>query len=99
MKLSTLSTITAAIGLVLATSGIASAETAEAVTSTDWKSLAGPIGLGIAVFGAGLGQGKIASAFLEGTARNPGASSSMFVPLMLGLAFVESLVILTWLKV
>lgn len=55
------------------------------------------LGLGLAAFGGGLGQGRTAAAALEGIARNPGASDKMFVPMILGLAFIESLVIYTFL--
>jgi F-type H+-transporting ATPase subunit c len=51
------------------------------------------IGIGIAAFGGGLGQGKAAAAALEGIARNPSASDKLFVPMILGLALIESLVI------
>lgn len=51
------------------------------------------IGFGVAAGLAGLGQGKIGAAALEGTARNPGASGKIQTMMILGLAFVESLVI------
>ncbi len=51
------------------------------------------LGMGLAVFGGGLGQGKTAAAALEGIARNPGAADKMFVPMIIGLALIESLVI------
>jgi len=51
------------------------------------------LGLGIAVVGAGLGQGKIGAAACESVARNPGAKSSIQTFFFLGLAFVESLVL------
>ena len=54
------------------------------------------IGVGIAAFGCGLGQGRIGAAAQEGIARNPGAAKSMFVPMILALAFVETLVLLTY---
>jgi F-type H+-transporting ATPase subunit c len=55
------------------------------------------LGVGLAAFGAASGQGKAASAALEGTARNPAAAGKLFLPLLLSLALMESLVILTWL--
>lgn len=55
------------------------------------------LGVGIAAFGAASGQGKAAAAALEGTARNPAAAGKLFLPLLLSLALMESLVILTWL--
>ena len=54
------------------------------------------IGMGIAAFGGGLGQGKTAASALEGIARNPGAADKMFVPMIIGLALIESLVLYTF---
>ena len=51
------------------------------------------LGIGIAAFGGALGQGRTASAALDGIARNPGASGKIFTPMILGLALIESLVI------
>ena len=49
--------------------------------------------IGIAAFGCGMGQGRAAAAALEGIARNPNASGKILVPLILGLALIESLAI------
>lgn len=54
------------------------------------------IGLPIAVVGGGLGQGKLAAAALEGMARQPEAIGRLQTAMILGLAFVESLVIFTF---
>jgi len=56
-------------------------------------ALGAGLGLGLAAFGGGLGQGRTAAAALEGIARNPGASDKMFVPMIVGLALIESLVL------
>ncbi len=56
-------------------------------------ALAIGLGLGIAAFGGALGQGRAAGAALEGIARNPGSRDAVFVPLILSLALIESLVI------
>jgi len=56
----------------------------------------GGLGLGLAAFGGGLGQGRTAAAALEGIARNPGASDKLFVPMIIGLALIESLVLYTF---
>jgi F-type H+-transporting ATPase subunit c len=48
---------------------------------------------GLAAVGGTLGQGRAVAAALEGLARNPGAAQVSFVPMLLGLAFIESLVI------
>ena len=49
--------------------------------------------IGLAALGGGLGQGRAAAAALEGIARNPSSRKDVFTPMILGLAFVESLVI------
>jgi F-type H+-transporting ATPase subunit c len=54
------------------------------------------IGIGIAALGGALGQSRAAAAALEGISRNPNASDKVFVPMILGLAFIESLVLFTW---
>jgi F-type H+-transporting ATPase subunit c len=53
-------------------------------------------GIGLAAFAGAFGQAKTASAALEGIARNPNAADKLFVPMILGLAFIESLVLFTW---
>jgi F-type H+-transporting ATPase subunit c len=57
--------------------------------------LAAGLGMGVATFGGALGQGKASAAALEGIARNPNASGKIFMPMILGLALIESLVIYT----
>lgn len=59
-------------------------------------ALGAGIGLAIAALGGALGQGRTASAALEGIARNPGAADRMFVPMIIGLALIESLVLYTF---
>ncbi len=51
------------------------------------------LAMGLAVLGGGLGQGIAVRGGLEGIARNPQASSVVTNSMLLGLAFVESLVI------
>ena len=45
---------------------------------------------------AALGQGKIAAAACEGMARNPAARAGIQTAMLLGLAFIESLVLFTF---
>ena len=59
-------------------------------------ALGAGLGLGLAAAGAGSAQGKAAAAALDGIACNPSSSGKMFVPFILGLALMESLVILTF---
>ena len=58
--------------------------------------LAAGIGMGIAAFGGALGQGRVASAACEGMARNPGAAGAIRAAMILGLVFVETLSLLTF---
>ncbi len=49
------------------------------------------LGLGIAALGCGMGQGKLAASAMESIGRNPNSTNQLFVPMIIGLAFVESL--------
>ncbi len=49
------------------------------------------VAIGVAALGGGIGQGRLVAGALEGIARNPNAAERMFVPMILGLAFIESL--------
>ena len=53
------------------------------------------LGLAVAVLAAATAQGKIASSYMEGASRNPGAEKVMKTQLILSLVFVETLVIFT----
>lgn len=59
-----------------------------------------PLGAGIAIgigaLGGALGQGKVVSAIADAIGRNPSAAGKMNVPLFVGLALIESLVILAF---
>ena len=59
-------------------------------------ALAAGFGMGLAAFGGALGQGRVASAACEGMARNPGASGAIRASMILGLVFVETLSLLTF---
>src|ERR1051325_4667704 len=59
-------------------------------------SLGVGLGLPIAVLGGALGQGKAASAAVEGMARQPEMFGRMQTAMILALAFIESLVIFTF---
>ena len=62
-------------------------------TSTAALAIGSGIGIAIAAFGGALGQGRAAAAALEGIARNPEASTKIQTPMIVALAFIESLVI------
>ena len=54
-------------------------------------ALGAGLALGIGALGGGIGQGKAAASALDGIARNPAASGKIFVPMIIGLALIESL--------
>ncbi len=85
--------------MLLAPAAFAQGAEAAATGSKGLLWIAAIIGVGISAFGCGLGQGRIGAAAQEGIARNPGAAKSMFVPMILALAFVETLVLLTFVTV
>jgi F-type H+-transporting ATPase subunit c len=54
-------------------------------------ALGAGLGLGIAAMGCGLGQGRIGASAMESIGRNPNSTNQLFVPMILGFAFIESL--------
>lgn len=82
---------------VMLIAGVAMADGGAAVvggvTDKAYVALAAGLAIGIAAFGGALGQAKAAAATLEGIARNPAAADKLFVPMLLALALIESLVI------
>lgn len=69
------------------------ATTTAAGDSKGLYAIAAALCMGVAVLGGALGQAKAASSALEGISRNPGADSKIFTPMLIGLAFIESLVL------
>lgn len=65
-------------------------------SNNGWYALGASLAIGIAVLGGGMGQGRAAAAALDGIARNPTAQNKVFVPFILGMALIESLVILAF---
>jgi F-type H+-transporting ATPase subunit c len=65
-------------------------------SAPDYNALAIGIGMGIAAGLCGLGQGRAAASASEALARNPGARPGIQLFLILGLAFIESLTLFTF---
>ncbi len=63
------------------------------IDASKWRAIAAAIAISVAAFGGATAQGRAATAALEGIARNPGAYSKVFTPMILALALIESLVI------
>lgn len=68
---------------------------AAAAGTTNWVAIASGFGMAIAAGLAALGQGRVGAAACEGMARNPAARPGIQLALILGLAFIESLVLFT----
>ncbi|HUM03848.1 MAG TPA: ATP synthase F0 subunit C [Terriglobales bacterium] len=66
-------------------------ETAHA--ATNWVALTAGFAIAIAAGLAAQGQGKVAAAACEALGRNPAARPGIQLALILGLAFIESLVL------
>jgi F-type H+-transporting ATPase subunit c len=81
-------------GLLLATPAFA--QGAGEAGSHWYVSIAAGIGMAIAAGLCGLGQGKATASATEALARNPGARPGIFIFLILGLAFIESLALFTF---
>ncbi len=62
-------------------------------SNVKWGALAAAFAIGLVGFAGALGQGKAISSACEGLARNPGAGGAIRTSLLLGLAFIESIVI------
>lgn len=71
------------------TSSLAFADEAATGSSTGLAKLGAAIAIGLGAFGAASGQGRAASAAMEGIARNPMSRGDVFVPLIIALAFME----------
>lgn len=61
-----------------------------------WAAAGAGFAIGLGVLGGATGQGKAAAAALEGISRNPGAAARIQTPMILGLALIESLVLLSF---
>jgi F-type H+-transporting ATPase subunit c len=81
------------IGLMFAPVAFAQEAGAAAGGGALGLGLGAGLGIGLAALGGGIGQGRTAGSALDGISRNPGASGKMFVPMILGLVLIESLVI------
>ena len=83
--------------LMLATPVFAQGEpSAAAAGGTNWIALTSGFAMAIAAGLAALGQSKVGAAACEGMARNPAARAGIQTAMLLGLAFIESLVLFTF---
>ena len=64
--------------------------------ANQWAPIGAGLGMALAAGLCGLGQGKATASSSEALARNPGARPGIFLFLILGLAFIESLALFTF---
>jgi len=87
------------VGVLFFASGLFAQEHGAEVVSKGFSManaiglLAGGLAIALAAFAGALAQARTASATLEGIARNPGAQPQMFMPWIVSMALIESLVI------
>jgi F-type H+-transporting ATPase subunit c len=94
MRRKTMWILTLTLGLSLTFASWAfAAEEALGQEAKKFIGLACGLAIAIAALGGGLGQGIAISKGLEGIARNPEAQPKIFIPMIVGLALIESLVI------
>ena len=80
--------------LMSATAAFAQDGAADNVSSEKkWAYIAAAFGFALAAAAGAIGQSRIASAAVEGAARNPGAAGRIQTMMILGLALIESLVL------
>jgi F-type H+-transporting ATPase subunit c len=91
---------------VLAVAALASPVMAEEAVAaagggdgSHWVGLARAFAIAIAVFGGVIGQSLAASRAVEGISRNPSAGGNIQTAMIIGLALIESLVLLAWLLI
>jgi len=58
-----------------------------------WKFIAAAFVLGVAAFAGAFGQAKAVASACTSMGRNPGAAGPVRITMLLGVAFIESLVI------
>jgi F-type H+-transporting ATPase subunit c len=72
---------------------------ASAASTTNWVALTAGFAIALAAGLAAQGQGKVASAACEALGRNPAARAGIQIAMLLGLAFIESLVLFTFVMI
>ncbi len=90
MKKKVLFTLVVLVALLVAAPVAAQDEEAGA---SDWGIAAAAFAIAIAAFGGAIGQGRATAAAISAIARNPSAGGDIRLAMILGLAFIESLVI------
>lgn len=91
-----MSTIIKLSSFVLLLASATPAFAQEAVTDVGVKGIGAGLAIGLAALGSGMGQGRAVSSALEAIGRNPSAAGKILTPMVLGLVFIETLVIFSF---
>jgi len=88
-----------AVGLLLVSAPAFAQGAGETAAAGDsnvkWVAITSGFAMAIAAAACGLAQGRTASAACEALARNPGAGPRIQLAMLLGLVFIETLVLFT----
>ena len=92
-----LSFVLVGVALLLAPELAFAQEAEAAARSGNWGIAMGAgLAVGLAILGAGIGQGLTAANAVQGIARNPGAAGAIQTPMIIGLALIESIALLAF---
>lgn len=83
------------VGLIAALSVVDPAFAAEGAKDSS-GAIGAALAIGLAALGGTLGQSNAVKAALDSIGRNPSAAGKVFTPMVIGLALIESLVILAF---
>ena len=87
----------AIVGLLLAAPAFAAdAGTTPGNETSKWVVITSGFAMAIAAAFCAYGQSRVAAAACEGMARNPGARPGLFLFMILGLVFIETLALFTF---
>lgn len=78
---------------ILVQTGILCAADQAAASFFGFSVLSAGLGVGVAAAGCGVGVGLCVASALQGIARQPELSGKLLMNMMIGLAFIESLVL------
>jgi F-type H+-transporting ATPase subunit c len=81
---------------IVGTSAFAQEAGGSGMGAANWVAITSGFAMAIASAVCGIGQAKATAAAAEGMARNPGATPAIRLALILGLAFIESLALYTF---
>ena len=96
MKRYVLMFLTAIVGLLIAAPVFAQTGAESGGGDQKWIWITAGFAMALAAGPCGYAQSKVAAAACEGLARNPGARPGIQLAMLLGLVFIETLVLFTF---